>query len=75
MSANKECISGTDERINMLAKCIVHMHITAELKAYWLSCLFLCWFSHYSSQNPWLVMLPLKMCTISLAIILVSVCS
>ena len=23
----------------MVAKCIVHMHITAELKAYWLSCL------------------------------------
>ena len=24
------------ERINMVIKCIVHMHITAELKAYWL---------------------------------------
>ena len=24
------------ERINMLVKCIVHMHITAKLKAYWL---------------------------------------
>ena len=23
-------------KINMVAKCIVHMHITIELKAYWL---------------------------------------
>ena len=29
------------ESINMVAKCIVHMYITAKLKAYWLSC-FLC---------------------------------
>ena len=33
---NKEYISGhISERINMGAKCIIHMHITAELKAYW----------------------------------------
>ena len=24
----------------MAAKCVVHMHITDELKAYWLTCLF-----------------------------------
>ena len=24
---------------DMVAKCIVHIHITAELKAYWLTCL------------------------------------
>ena len=27
-------------RISMVANCIVHMYITAELKAYWISCLF-----------------------------------
>ena len=27
------------ECINMAAKCIAHIHITANLKAYWLSCL------------------------------------
>ena len=26
------------ERINMVGKCILDMHITAELKAFWLSC-------------------------------------
>ena len=26
------------ENINIVAKCIVHMHITAEVKACWLSC-------------------------------------
>ena len=38
---NKELINGhRSERIkNRLAKCIVHMHITVELKARWLSCL------------------------------------
>ena len=25
--------------MNMVVKYIVHMHITAELKAYWLSCI------------------------------------
>ena len=35
---NKEYISGHKwERINKVGKCILHMHITAELKAYWLS--------------------------------------
>ena len=34
---NREYLSGHRwERINMVVKCIVHMHITAELKAYWL---------------------------------------
>ena len=27
------------ESINMIVKYIVHIHISAELKAYWLSCL------------------------------------
>ena len=33
----KEYINGQKwERLNMVAKCIVHMHITAQLKAYWI---------------------------------------
>ena len=39
---NREYISGhIRERINVVVRCIVHMHITAQLKAYWL--LFLIW--------------------------------
>ena len=35
--SNREYISGHGwERINMVAKYIVHMHITTELKSYWL---------------------------------------
>ena len=33
---NKECISSHNG-----AKCIVHMHITVELKVYWLTCLLI----------------------------------
>ena len=32
--SSKEYISGIDD---MVAKCVIHMHNTAELKAYWLS--------------------------------------
>ena len=39
---DKEYVSVADKKsINMVAKCIVHMHITAELRAYWLSCMTL----------------------------------
>ena len=35
--SDRECISGhTGEIINMLAKYIVHRHITAEPNSYWL---------------------------------------
>ena len=35
--SNMEYISGHRlERINMVAKYVVHLHITIELKAYWL---------------------------------------
>ena len=37
MLPKKEYIIGYKwERVNVFAECIVHMHITAELKAYWL---------------------------------------
>ena len=37
--SNKKYTSHTDEKgINIFAKSMVHMHITAELKTYQLSC-------------------------------------
>ena len=39
------------ERINMVIKCIVHMHITAELKAYWL--LVVVWNNCCISEIAW----------------------
>ena len=27
-----------DKEINVVVKCIVHMHLTAELTAYWFAC-------------------------------------
>ena len=32
--SNSEYVSGHKERINMVARCVVRIHITAKLKAY-----------------------------------------